>query len=398
MSLRLNAIIILLTLTACASRADLTPAAATEAVSTLTPLPPTATPTRTPVPTATLTYQQAIDPYTVEGLRQHDYQSGDVTVLGVIQETKDFTSYLIEYPSDGLNIRGVMQIPTRGEPPYPVIVMNHGYFARTVFRSGDGTDRAAEYLNVRGYLTIAPDYRSWGMSDYGTSLFYSGLAIDVVNLLKAIPSIPEADPARVGMWGHSMGGAVTMKVLTIIGDNPQFVGAGSPRPNTESSSPGSDSFIPVIIRAAVLYSTVSADQADALERWGLGCFGDVLDGETRADCNSSDIAPLDLPVALLDAYSKAAGDSETLKLISPIYHLNYVTAPVQIHYGKLDGMVYSGTPPEWSIKLFNAFLEAEKPVKLVAYDGQRHSFVNEAWYQFMDTVAKFFNQNVKNLP
>jgi dipeptidyl aminopeptidase/acylaminoacyl peptidase len=391
MSLRLNSIIILLTLTACrqvpaggASRADLTPAAATEAVSTLTPLPPTATPTRAPVPTATLTYQQAIDPYTIEGLRQHDYQSGDVTVLGVIQETKDFTSYLIEYPSDGLNIRGVMQIPTRGEPPYPVIVMNHGYFSRSAFRSGDGTDRAAEYLNVRGYLTIAPDYRSWGMSDYGTSLFYSGLAIDVVNLLKAIPSIPQADPARVGMWGHSMGGAVTMKVLTIVGDNPQFAGAGS-------SSP-------VFIRAAVLYSTVSADQADALERWGLGCFGDVLDGETRADCNSSDIVPLDLPVALLDAYSNAASDSQTLRLISPIYHLNYVTAPVQIHYGKLDGMVYSGTPPEWSIKLFNAFLEEEKPVKLVAYDGQRHSFVNEAWYQFMDTVAKFFNQNVKNLP
>ena len=35
----------------------------------------------------------------------------------------------------------------------------------------------------------------------------SGLAINVVNLLAAIPSIPEADPARVGMWGHSMDGA-----------------------------------------------------------------------------------------------------------------------------------------------------------------------------------------------
>jgi alpha-beta hydrolase superfamily lysophospholipase len=380
MSLRLNSIVILLTLTACASRTDLPPVAPSEAFSTLapSPLPPTATPTRTPIPTATLTYQQAIDPYTIEGLRAHNYQSGDVTVIGAIQETKDFISYLIEYTSDGLNIRGVMQIPTRGEPPYPVIVMNHGYFSRSAFRSGDGTDRAAEFLNMHGYLTVASDYRSWGTSDYGTSLFYSGLAIDVVNLLKAIPSIPQADPARVGIWGHSMGGAVTMKVLTIVGDNPNLS--------------------KINIRAAVLYSTVSADQADALERWGLGCFGDVLDGETRADCNSSDIVPLDLPAELQAAYLKAASDPETLRLISPIYRLNYVTAPVQIHYGKLDGMVSSGTPPEWSIKLFNAFLEAGKPVKLVAYDGQRHSFINEAWYQFMDTIAKFFNQHVKNAP
>lgn len=383
-----------LTLTACrqipaggASSSDLEPAAPTQSVSTLTvsPAPPTATPTRTPIPTPTQNYQQAIQPYTLAGLREHDYQSGDVTVIGAIQETKDFTSYLIEYPSDGLTIRGVMQIPTRGAPPYPVIVMNHGYFSRSAYRSGDGTDRAAEYLNVRGYLTLSSDYRSWGTSDFGTSLFYSGLAIDVINLLKAIPSIPEADPTRVGMWGHSMGGAVTMKVLTIIGDNPQFVGAGSPRP---------DAFT---LRAAVLYSTVSADQADVLARWGPGCFGDVLDGELRADCNSSDIVPLDLPLALLNAYSKAADDPATLRLISPMDGLEYVTVPIQIHYGSWDGAEVSGTPPEWSIKLYKALLEAGKPVKLVAYEGQRHSFINEAWYDFMDTVTKFFNQNVKNV-
>lgn len=330
-----------------------------------------------------MTTLQAIAPYTIEGLRKHEYQSGEVTVLGQIESTKDFTSYLIEYPSDGLNIRGVMQIPTRGEPPYPVIVMNHGWFARTEYRSGDGTNRAAEYLNTRGYLTISSDYRSWATSDVGPSLFYSGLAIDVVNLLLAIPSIPEVDANRVGMWGHSMGGGVTMKVLTIIGDNPS-VGAGSPR---QAARP--------IVRAAVLYNTVSADQADLIERWGPGCFGDIADGESRLDCNSSDVIPLDLPLELLNGYMFTVDDPALMELISPIHHLNFVTAPVQIHYGEWDGEVLSGAPPEWSIKLFDAFVAAGKPAKLIEYEGQRHSFVNEAWYQFMDTVTKFFDENVK---
>lgn len=375
---RLVCLLFLWTLTACASTPDLAPAAPARPVST--PRPRTAAPVPSPVPTPTLTYRQAIFPYTVEGLRQRGYQSGSVTVVGLIEETKDFASYLIEYPSDGLNIRGVMQIPTRGEPPWPVIVMNHGWFSRSVFRSGDGTARAAEYLNTRGYLTIAPDYRSWGTSDVGPSLFYSGLAIDVVNLLLAIPSIPQADAARVGLWGHSMGGAVTMKALTIVGENPSM-GAGPAHP---------------LVRAAVLYSTVSADQADALTRWGPGCFGDILAGESRMDCNSSDVLLPDLPAEVLAAYSRAAGDPDMLKLVSPINYLEYVTVPVQINYGTWDGEELSGTPPEWSVKLAQAFLDAGKPVKLIAYEEQRHSFVNEAWYRFMENAAKFFDQYVKN--
>jgi uncharacterized protein len=387
MQIRRNILAILLFLTACTSTGTQTLIATPLQTKTLTP--PTKTSSPSHVPTATLTYRQAIDPYTIQGLRDHDYQSGDVTVLGIIEETKDFKSYLFEYPSDGLIIRGIMQIPTRSAPPYPVIVMNHGWFSRTVFKSGNGTDRAAEYLNIRGYLTLASDYRSWGTSDPGPSLFYSGLAIDIVNLLKAIPSIPQADPSRVGMWGHSMGGAVTMKVLTIIGNNNVLVGTNEENKAEGRSFPN--------VRAAVLYSTVSADQADVIERWGPGCYGDLIEGEIHGNCNSSDMIPLDLPAELLNAYTSAVNDPETLRLVSPIYHLEYISVPVQIHYGTWDGMDLSGAPPEWSTKLLQAFLDAGKTVKLIAYDGQRHSFINEAWYDFMDRVSKFFNQYVKNV-
>lgn len=363
-----------------------------DVISTNSPATPTITrtPQNIPKPTATMTYEDALYPYTIEGLREHEYKSGEVDVLGKIEETRDFTSYLIEYPSDGLIIRGVMQVPTRSAPPYPVIVLNHGWFSRTIFKSGDGTDRAAEYLNIRGYLTLAPDYRSWGTSTPGASLFYSGLVIDVVNLLRAIPSIPQADPNRVGLWGHSMGGAVTIKVLAVIGSNDILA-----TENMEVS--GLPDMSPVVVRAAVLYSTVSADQADVIERWGPGCYGDIIEGEINGDCNSSDMIPLDLPAEVLNAYTSAVNDIETLRLFSSMQYIKYISVPVQIYYGTLDGKDLSGTPPEWSKKLLEAFLDAGKSVKLVAYEGQRHSFINEAWYDFMERVSKFFNLYVKNI-
>lgn len=308
-------------------------------------------------------------PYTIDGLRHHQFQKGGrIWIEKTLAQTRDYTSYIISYPSDGLKITGVMQIPRQGKPPFPVILMDHGFFSREEFKPGSGTDRAAEYLNKHGYVTLASDYRSWGGSESGPSLYYSGLAIDVVNLLNAIPSIHEADAKRVGIWGHSMGGAVTIKVLTI------------------------DSRI----RAAVLYSTVSADNADPIQRWGLGCIGDIAAGEQQLDCNSSDVVPLDLQPALIKAYYETSLDATVLQQTSPIYHLNYVTAPIEINYGTEDGKISNGTPPDWSKKLYNALMDAHKDVHLYAYDGQAHSFVGDAWNAFMERTARFFEQYVKN--
>jgi len=344
-------------------------------IETITPVP---LPTDTPLPSPTPTIDEIIYPYTIEGLRQHDYQSGDIRIVETLTETDKYTAYLIDYPSDGLTITGVMQIP-KGEGPFPVIVMNHGFYARSIYTSGDGTDRSSAFLAERGYITLASDYRSWGGSEVGESLFYSGLAIDVINLLYAIPSIPQADATRVGMWGHSMGGGVTMKVLTILGG----LDASSAVRSAQR------------VKAAVLYSSVSADHADVIARWGNGCLGDIAAGEQILGCNSADVVPLELPNSLLNAFHNAPSDSELMKSVSPFYQLDSITAPIQIHYGSNDGVIYSGTPPEWSIKLDEALRDAGKDVRLFRYEGEGHSFVGQPWFDFMIRVVDFFDENVK---
>jgi dipeptidyl aminopeptidase/acylaminoacyl peptidase len=319
-------------------------------------------------PTATPSTEALLYAYTLQGLRAREFTPGVLVGREETLKTRVFTRYAITYKSDGLLITGTMQIPLQGEPPFPVIMMNHGYFNRLEYRSGDGTDRAAEYLNRHGYLTLASDYRSWGGSQAGPSLYYSGLVIDVVNLMMAAGSIPEADADRIGMWGHSMGGGVTAKVLAL--DTP--------------------------VRAAVLYSTVSADDGDLLARWGLGCIGDIKAGENQIDCNSSDVIPLDLPPELIKAYYEASLDPAVLETTSPIHNLEHFTVPVQIHYGTEDGKNFVGTPPEWSRKLFEALQASGKPVEIFAYEGEAHSFVGDSWVAFMERSAHLFDEYVKS--
>jgi uncharacterized protein len=330
-------------------------------IRTMTPLP-TERPTQTPEAISDLIY-----PFTIPGLRAHTFQSGPITILSTLMTNEAFTRYSIRYPSDGLNITGILQIPA-GEGPFPVILMNHGYANRDTYQSGDGTDRASEYLVQRGYITLASDYRSWGGSDWAPSLFHTGLVVDVINLMNSIASIPQADPNRIGMWGHSMGGGITTKVLTI---------------DTR-------------VKAAVLYAPNSADDSDLIARWGYGCIGEIPATEPLQSCNAADVIPSSLPPELIEAYELAAVDPEKLQFIAPIYFLAEVSAPIQIHIGTADGDTLSSTPPEWSYKLNQALADAGKQVELFRYEGERHSFVGDQWLIFMSRVVTFFDQYVKN--
>jgi len=273
----------------------------------VTILHPTETPvyTVTPAVTATSTaLPYVMYPYTIAGLREREYVGGEITLDALIAFNNEFSSYLISYPSDGLRITGVLNLPA-GEGPFPVIIMNHGYYPRSQYSSGDGSQRAAEYLTQRGYITISSDYRSWGGSDTSASFFHTGLVADVLNLIASLASLPQADISRIGMWGHSMGGGITTKILTV-------------------ESP---------VRAAVLYAPNSADDADLIARWGYGCIGDISAGEELETCNSADVIPESLPAEVIAAYVEAVTSAEAMREIAPYYHLDSVSVPVQIHIG-----------------------------------------------------------------
>lgn len=324
----------------------------------------TAIPTQTITPSAT-PLPHLMYPYTIAGLRERTFDGGEISLDVVMGLTNTYTKYLFSYPSDGLRISGILQIPN-GDGPFPVIIMNHGYQNRSEYTSGDGTDRASIYLVERGYITIASDYRTWGSSDISASFFHTGLVTDVMNLLASIDSLPQADVTRVGMWGHSMGGGITTKILTL--DSP--------------------------VKAAVLYAPNSVDDADLIARWGYGCIGDISAGELLQTCNSADVIPESLPSEMIAAYVESATNPEMMREIAPIYFLDSVSVPVQIHIGSADGDYIGSTPPEWSYKLNEALIDANRDVEMFVYEGQRHSFVGDAWLLFMNRAVEFFDENL----
>jgi dipeptidyl aminopeptidase/acylaminoacyl peptidase len=289
--------------------------------------------------------------YTIQGLRERDYSGGVIEITHTITDTNSFTKYLIRYPSDdssvgsgqSLTITGMMNVP-KGDGPFPVVILNHGYIPPSRFWSGADTWRAADHLAAQGYLTISPDFRGWGGSDSGSNYFRSGLVIDALNLIGSLPSLSQADPERVGMWGHSMGGGVTTKAITI-----------DPR-----------------IKAAVLYAPVSADDTRVMRRWGHGSGGGDDDTLARA-------------------YREASRDQDFLQMTSPIFYLHLVQAPVQIHQGAAD----TTTPPEWAEAIRDALQAAGKEVEYFSYPRQGHALQGESWDLFMQRITDFFDRTLK---
>ena len=324
------------------------------------------TPTESDLPSA-LT-QHPLFPYTIFGLRDRAYPGGEIVLQRVLEQSDAFTRYYINYPSDDLTITGILHLPT-GPGPFPVLILLHGYIERDLYFSGADTWQAAEFFARQGYLVLAPDLRSWGESDPGLSLFHTGLVIDVLNLINIIPSLPQADATKIGLWGHSMGGGIVTKVLTI-----------------ESR-----------IRAAVLYAPNSADDADLLTRWGVGCLS--TQSEAAGDhCNPAEIIPANTSSEIIEAYLIAAKDPEFLKAVAPIFHLEAISAPIQLHIGDDDGQFLAETPPAWSFKLVEALETHNKEIDYYIYPGQGHSFIGDSWVYFLQRSLTFFNQNLQGSP
>ncbi len=133
-----------------------------------------------------------------------------------------FSRYIVSYLSEGNKIYALLTIPGGDAPEtgWPVIVFNHGYIQPDLYSTTQGYEAYMYAFADHGYIVLRPDYRGHGNSEGEpqNTYFHQGTTIDVLNAVAAVKQWETADPERIGMWGHSMGGWISLRAMVIDPD------------------------------------------------------------------------------------------------------------------------------------------------------------------------------------
>ncbi|MBI4675689.1 MAG: alpha/beta fold hydrolase [Chloroflexi bacterium] len=297
------------------SVADLTTRPAPTSTATFTPpLAPTQTPPPTPTP---------LNPLMISEQRKREYSGSEITIEQKLAPGANYDRYLASYLSDGLKIYALLTVP-RGEKPasgFPVIIFNHGFIQPAQYRT---TERYVDYVDRlarSGYIVFRSDYRGHGSSEgearggYGSPDY----TIDVLNAVASIKKYADADPQRIGMWGHSMGGYIALRAMVIDSD----------------------------IKAASIWAGVVASYPDLLARWRR-----PNSGSAPAITPSTSSPGRRWRTELIEQYGTPEENPEFWDSISANRFLNELSAPIQLHHGTADTSV----PVEFSKILYDQIL------------------------------------------
>ncbi len=284
--------------------------------------------------------------YLIAGMKQRTYDT-DLMVDRLVRKTSGFTSYIVNFSSDGLNQFALMNVPTGKKPKtgWPVVVVNHGYIDPQVFSTPNSYINTSGYFADAGFLVFKPDYRGHADSQGDARGLFSriGYAVDVLNLIAGIKKYPDADPDRIFMYGHSMGGDVTLRVLEVCGG---------------------------CLRAATLW-------APAVTDWPQSFMYFVRQNDQDPDRQARR--------QRLEKELSAIPETEYTG-ISTLSNIGLVNVPVNIHHGTLDESV----PYKWGVDLAARFSTEKKENYFYSYPGDNHD-ISRNWSVALNRDIEFFN-------
>ncbi len=302
-------------------------------------------------------------PPTIEELRKAD-RNVALEFVGEIAGGPGFSAELYRYDSAGLRVHAMVARPEGPSPDsgWPVLIANHGHhpdpprYGITAdgedHRPGDYYRRIPELYVARGYLVVMPDYRghnnSEGLEFTEGMLEATYYVEDVLNLLAGLDDIDGIDPDQVFMWGHSMGGAVTLRALLA----------------TDS------------IRAAALWSSVGGDLWD--QAYNYSRYEDPSAPDS-SEIEKAAIAELRRDIDALD------GDYEP---DNPHDMLGDLAVPLIIQHAVGD----KSTAWRWSEALARNLYLQHKTYEFWSFAGDQHLFGDDDMQIAADRDVAFFER------
>lgn len=302
-------------------------------------------------------------PKSIEVLRDEDRQVS-LELIGEIEGGPGFSAELYAYDSAGLRVHAMVARPS-GPPPedgWPVLVANHGHhpdpprYGITAegkdHRPGDYYRRIPELFVAKGYLVVMPDFRGHNNSEgieFTEGMLESAYyAEDVLNLLAGLGEIRGADANNIFMWGHSMGGEVTLRTLV-----------------------ATDRII-----AASMWSSVGGDIWD--QSYYYSRYEDPSAPDS-SDIDKSVITRLRGRIAELD-------DAFAPSSVEPYNYLDNLTTPIIIHHSIGD----RGAAYKWSEQLAKELYMRDKRYEFWTYPGDAHLFTGVDLQTAVGRDAEFF--------
>ena len=293
-------------------------------------------------------------------MRQRAYPGSDITIERELDPGANYRRYYASYFSDGLKIYALLTVPVGKRPAtgWPVIVFNHGYIPPAQYRTTERYVAYVDNLARSGYIVFRSDYRGHDQSEGDARGAYGdpGYVDDVLNAVASVKRLPEADPDRIGMWGHSLGGYITLRAMVISPD----------------------------IKAGVIWGGVVAPYPDLFAR-----------GNTRP---TPAVTGTPFPggrgwrSAWIRQFGSPEENPEFWNGLSANSYLNDLSGPLQLHHATTDETV----PHKWSGDLFDGLKAVGKQVEYFEYPGQPHSFTGEANQLYLQRITDFFSQHLQS--
>jgi fermentation-respiration switch protein FrsA (DUF1100 family) len=317
---------------------------------TSTPQP---TQTFTPLPTPTPTPH----PMSIDALRQSSFPGSQIVIENELEAGSNYKRYYAYYLSEGLKIYGLLTIPN-GEPPqngWPAIVFNHGYIPPEVYRTTERYIAYVDWLARSQYVVFRIDYRGHDRSEGEARGAYGdpGYVTDVLNAVSSLQQYPNINPDKIGMWGHSLGGYLTLRAMVVSPD----------------------------IQAGVIWAGVVASYPDLITKWRRPSSAPQ---PTRPSFSRS------WRQEWTETYGSPEENPAFWDAVSSNTYVAEISGPLQLHHGTAD----TDVPLEFSQLLYQEIQDVNGMVELYTYEGDNHNLSNY-FSSAMTRTIEFFDWYLK---